>query len=164
MEKYRFDNKAKNFHVLLVICLWVNVFLCPQAALGSEQTLAPNDLLIKEKVPAFVLQKLAAGQFQDLIVEFEHQDIRGEAAVRRKARRLQFNDNQIVALTTARYRARKKRIFDVIQQSEFKIIQDYKHLPLAFVRIKSKRAAELLGSLAEVKSIQLNQKFYPHLS
>jgi hypothetical protein len=77
---------------------------------------------------------------------------------------LQFNDSQIVAFEAARYRARKKRIFDVIQQTEYKIIQDYKHLPLAFVRIKSKRAAERIGSLPEVKAIHLNQKLYPHLS
>ena len=123
MEKYRFDNKAKNFYVFLVIFLWVNVFLCPLAAFGSEQALAPNDLLIKQKVPASVLQKLAAGQFQDLIVEFEHQDIRGEAVDRRLTRRLRFNDARIVAFKAGRYRDRKKRIFDAIQQTEIKLNQ-----------------------------------------
>ena len=164
MKKNGCYNITKIFYVFLVIFLWANVFLCPQASLGSEQFLVTDELLIKHKVPARVLLELAAGQFQDLIVEFEHQDIREEATVRRQVRRLQFNDNQIVAFKAARYRARKKRIFDVIQGAEFKIIQDYKHLPLAFVRIKSKRAAERLGSLPEVKSLQLNQKFYPHLS
>jgi len=164
MKKNRCYNTTKIFYVFLVIFLWANVFLCPQASHGSEQFLVTDELLIKHKVPALVLQELAAGKFQDLIVEFEHQDIRGEAADKRQARRLRFNDNQIAAFKAARYRARKKRSFDVIQQSEFKIIQDYKHLPLAFVRIKSKRAAELLGLLPEVKSLHVNQKFYPHLS
>ncbi len=164
MEKYRFDNKAKNFYVFLVIFLWVNVFLCPLAAFGSEQALAPNDLLIKQKVPASVLQKLAAGQFQDLIVEFEHQDIRGESVDRRLARRLRFNDDKIVAFKAGRYHDRKKRIFDAIQQTEISLIKDYKYLPLAFVRIKSRRAADRLGRLSEVKAFHVNQKFYPHLA
>jgi subtilisin family serine protease len=164
MEKYQYNNKTKIFYVFLVICMWVNVFLCPQASLGSEQTLAPNDLIIKQKVPALVLQELTAGKFQDLIVEFEHQDIRRESVDRRLARRLRFNDDKIVAFKTGRYRDRKKRIFDAIQQTEISLIKDYKHLPLAFVRIKSRRAADRLGRLSEVKAFHVNQKFYPHLA
>ena len=111
-----------------------------------------------------VLIELEAGRFQDLIVEFKHQDIRGEAAFKRQAQRLRFNDKQITAFKTARYRDRKKRIFDAFQQIDLKLIQDYKHLPLAFVRIRNKRALERLANRSEVKSLSLNNKFYPHLS
>jgi hypothetical protein len=144
--------------------LWVNVLLFPQASLGSEQTLGPNELLIKQKVPAMVLQALEEGQFQDLIIEFEHQDIRGEAAARRQGRRLRFNDPLITAFKTSRYRARKKHIFDAVQQDDLTIIKDYNHLPLAYVRIKNQRALRRLVIRPEVKSLSLNTKFYPHLS
>jgi len=140
MKKNRCYNTTKIFYVFIAILLWANVFLCPQASLGSEQFLVTGELLIKHKVPTRVLQELAAGQFQDLIVEFEHQDIREEAAEWRRTKRLRFNDNQIAAFKTARYRARKKRTFDAVQQAELDVIKDYKHLPLAFVRIKNRRA------------------------
>ena len=156
-------NGNKIYYGLLLL-LGSAVLLVPQAGFGAQQSGYSVEALIERKVPAGVLEELAAGRFQDLIVEFEHQDIRGEAADRRQARRLRFNDDRIAAFKTARYRARKKRIFDAVQQGDLNIIQDYKHLPLAFVRIKNKRALEGLVNLAEVKSLSLNQKFYPHLS
>ena len=41
------------------------------------------------------------------------------------------------AFKAARFRDRKKHIFNADPDSELKIIQDYKHLPLAFIRINS---------------------------
>lgn len=164
MEKYRYHTRTKIFYVFLVNCLWVNVLLCPQASLGSEQTGVLNGLLIKQKVPAIALKELEEGRFQDLIVEIEHQDIREEVAARRQARRLRFNDRSITAFKTERYRIRKKRILDAFQKADLNLIQDYKHLPLAFVRIKNKIALERLINRPEVKSLSLNTKFYPHLT
>jgi hypothetical protein len=147
-----------------VLCFWVLALLCPKVGFGSETSSVLDEQLVRQKVPVQVLQELAAGRYQDLIVEFEHQDIRGQAVDRRLARRLRFHDDRIVAFKAGRYRDRKRRIFDAIQQTELSIIKDYKHLPLAFVRIKSKRAADRLGRLPEVKALHVNQKFYPHLA
>ena len=160
----RLLNVTKLFNVFIVVSLLAALLIFPQASFGEEQSIVIDESLTKQKVPARVLQKLEAGQFQEVIVEFEHQDIRAEAAVQRQARRLKFNNNQIIAYKAARYLARKKRVFDAIRVADFKTIRDYKHLPLAFVRVKSKRAAERLGSLPEVKAIHLNQVFYPHLT
>ena len=157
MNKNRFYCTT-NIFLCLTIFLWANVFLLPKASRGAEQSFVSNEIM-KQKIPARALQELAAGNSQDLIVEFEHQDIRGEAAVRRQARRLRFNDDRIVAFKAARFRDRKKLIFDADLDSEFKLIQDYKHLPLAFIRVNSQKAAERLGSLPEVKSLHVNQRF-----
>ncbi len=45
MKKNRCYNTTKIFYVFLVIFLWANVFLCPQASLGSEQFLVTDELL-----------------------------------------------------------------------------------------------------------------------
>jgi len=145
----------KSLYYLLFFLL-VIFLLLPQDDLGAES-------LMEQKVPFSVLQALEEGHYQDLIVEFEHLDIRGEAAARRQARRLRFNDRQITTFKTARYRDRKKRIFDAFRKTDLDLIQDYKHLPLAFVRIKNKKALERLVNRSEVKSLSLNTKFYPHL-
>lgn len=140
------------------------VVLWSQGGFGLEYPLIDTDRLIRQKVPMGVLTELEAGRFQDLIIEFEHQDIRAEAAFKRQARRLRFNDKQIAAFKTARYRDRKKRFFEAFQRADIHLIQDYKHLPLAFARIKNKSALERLVNRSEVKSLSLNSRFYPHLS
>ncbi len=166
MQNYQFYNRPGNliFYGLLLFFIGAAAFPGPPAVLGAEQFLIAAEPSPGQKVPAPVLQELAAGKFQELIVEFEDQDIREEAAARRLARRLPFNDDRIAAFKAARYRDRKKRSFEVIKKAEFNIIRDYAHLPLAFVRLKSKRAAERLAGLGEVKSLFLNRQFYPHLS
>ena len=158
------ENDTAPAKILLLIFLGTLVTLCPQTVIGSEPSLFETERLIRQKVPTRVLEKLTGGRFQDLIVEFEHQDIQIEAAARRKARRLKFNNAQIMAFKGARYRDRKQRLLNVIQDAEFNIIRDYKHLPLTLVRIRSKRAIERLVNLAEVKSLHVNRSFYPHLS
>lgn len=71
------------------------VILWSQVGFGLENSPIEADRLIRQKVPMGVLIELEAGRFQDLIVEFKHQDIRGEAAFKRQARQLRFNDKQI---------------------------------------------------------------------
>ena len=122
------------------------------------------DSLIEQKVPVGVVEALEEGFYQELIVEFEHQDIRGEAAAKRLERRLQFNDRFISNFKKLRYRERKQRIFDAIKKGDLNIINEYKHLPLAFVRIKNKKALERLAARPDVKSIRVNTALYHHLS
>ena len=69
----RFGNKL--YYGLLF--LWTVVLLGPQVGFGGQQSGNRVEALIEQKVPAGVLAELEAGRYQDLIVEFEHQDIRG---------------------------------------------------------------------------------------
>ena len=162
LKKVKLSKKLEKTFLLVILCAIVSLY--PHTIFGSKPSITEHEQLIEQKVSAWVLEKLTDGQFQDLIVEFEHQDILTEAAKQRKTGRLKFNNPQINAFKSARYRDRKKRLFNVIQNAKLNILRDYKHLPLTFVRIRSKRAIKTLISLPEVKFLHENTIFYPHLT
>lgn len=104
-------------------------------------------------VPAGVMEALAAGRSQDLIVEFDASAVQAEADRRRRAAGLHKESPEILAFKAARYRDIKQRAFARLRPAEFQVIRDYRHLPMALVRFKHANALTTLLADPALKAV-----------
>ena len=116
------------------------------------------------KVPSGVADLLSAGAPQELIIEFDDTVVNEEVATRRAKVGLVRDDASILALRATRYRALKGQVLPGLPRGEFDTLIEYSHLPMSFLRIRSRRALDALSQHAGVKAIYINEKKYPILA
>ncbi|HUW36068.1 MAG TPA: S8 family serine peptidase [Rhodocyclaceae bacterium] len=97
---------------------------------------------VSEKASPRVLQRLAAGQPQDLIVVFDDQAVQGGASGR--SRILRSATREGIEQRAARYAEMKRRILSSIAPQGAEVLKHYSHLPMSFVRVNSRQALDSL--------------------
>ncbi|HEB86511.1 MAG TPA: IPTL-CTERM sorting domain-containing protein [Gammaproteobacteria bacterium] len=115
-------------------------------------------------VPDGVLKGLASGAPQTLIVLFNDSVIKREASARRRRAGVMHDNQSILAFKAARYNDLKKRVLSTLPSGEFRIVHDFSHLPMAFIKFKTRKSLARLLANADVKAVYRNEKLYPRLS
>lgn len=111
-------------------------------------------------VPASAASRLAAGESQDLIVEYDSTDIDLEAAALRGRAGLVHEDEAILARKVSRFAALKAAVHVAMPSGEMETLQEYSHLPMALHRVKSLRALQALSRDPRVIGIYLDEQKY----
>ncbi len=96
------------------------------------------------KAPHAVLENLAVGKAQDLIVEFDDSAILAQALQLNKDRGILFDDNETLRFKTERYSAMKAAIMATLPSGKVEVIKNYDALPLMFLRFRSAEALKVL--------------------
>jgi subtilisin family serine protease len=114
--------------------------------------------------PRTVLDSLAVGVPQEVIVLFDDRDVETETAVQRKRAHLPYDDDAILSFRAARYRDIKQRAEAAMLPGEAERVQDYTHLPMSFIRFKSSTGLEHFLARPEVVAVYENRPIYPSLA
>ena len=130
-----------------------------QVVVSIEVSAAPGMTM-----PSGVADKLAAGAAQELIIEFDDTAINQEISLQKTRMGNVKDDAAILALRASRYKALKAQVLTGMPQGEYDTLIDYGHLPMAFLRIHTQRALDVLSQHALVKAIYKNEKKYPILA
>jgi hypothetical protein len=104
-------------------------------------------------IPTGVTQKLAAGESQDLIVQFDEADIQTDANIERTHLGLAFDTPAITEHKAQRFAERKKAVLSALHSPDFEVLLDYDHLPMMFVRFRTLDALNTWAHNADVTAI-----------
>lgn len=152
--------RVSNIELLTMIrartLTWLIVILLQ---LGASVHAAPG-----MAIPAGVVSNLSAGKFQDLIVEFDDTAVEQEISVQKTRKGIVKDDAGILALRASRYKTLRTQVLNVLPKGESDTLIGYSHLPMAFVRVHTRRALDALSQHALVKAIYINEKKYPILT
>jgi subtilisin family serine protease len=116
------------------------------------------------KIPALVAKQFQAGQSANVIILFDTTETENEITALRKSRNVIHDDAPILARRALRYREQKKAVLDKLPPDEAEILHDYSHLPMAALRLHSRKQLDQLAGRADIIAIYADQPVYPHLS
>ncbi|HKZ17981.1 MAG TPA: S8 family serine peptidase [Geobacteraceae bacterium] len=116
------------------------------------------------KAPAAVMDRLTAGTPQDVIVLFDDSAVADEAKTMRRDRGLVHDDNAVLELKGRRYRDIRQRVLNALPSGEFEIKREYSHLPMAFLKVRTKAAMDRLLDRPDVLAVYENRKIYHQLT
>jgi subtilisin family serine protease len=144
--------------LLVIISLSASVFWNAGCLVAGT---ASSDPLIERKVEPRVLEGFASGFPQRLIVLFEDSSIQTEASSQRVARRLPYEDSQIIQWKKDRFRELKDKTFNSALSNDINLVRDYDHLPMGFVEFGSEESLVHFISQPEVAAVFKNYPIYP---
>ena len=127
--------------------------LMPAAASGA---LFPGEEKVRH---AAVIEKASRGESQDLIVVFD------QSAAVQSARSLRTffgagHDTPDILREKSRiFRNKKQEALNALTTDDAETIEDYDHLPVMFLKVKSRKALERLAVQPEVAGIYENQRY-----
>ena len=113
-------------------------------------------------IPQNLLNRLAASEPQDVIVEFDSTDVEAEATAMRLQKRLTYDDRDISEYKAQRFRQIKNSVLAQLSAAEVGVLIDYSHLPMMLLRLRSPSALTHLVSLSQVVAIYENRTIYPY--
>ena len=119
---------------------------------------------LEQKVPVAIRTALGAERPQDVIVLFEDGRIQGEAASLRASSALEFEDESITDFKASEYRLLKEEVWALVSSDDVTVLNDYSHLPFAFVRLRNVAALTAIASRAEVVRVYENTLYYRMLN
>jgi len=122
--------------IRLAVALALAIVVQGAAAQKSDET---------SKASMRVLQRMTAGHPQDLIVVFDDKGIQKEASVMQSTA-LPSETRQSIEYKARRYSEKKREILSSLVTGEAEEIKHYSHLPMAVVRIHSRKALDRLLS------------------
>ncbi|MBI5074886.1 MAG: carboxypeptidase regulatory-like domain-containing protein [Nitrospirae bacterium] len=117
-----------------------------------------------DKAPLEVLEAVAAGQSEEIIVLFDDIAVQNEAATMRSAIGSSHDTSEILEVKKARYEVLKQEIMGILPVGEQEVITDYSHLPMVFMRVDSLNSMQRLLSQPGVLKIFPNGVKYPVLT
>ena len=117
-----------------------------------------------DKVPAGVLEALGTGRPQELILLLDDLDIETEAGLRRRKAGLAYDDESILGFKANGYRMLKQRVQAELGPGEADLLAEYSHLPMLFVRLRTRAALERILRRPDVKAVYENRPIYPLLA
>ena len=91
----------------------------------------------EEKVPLTILDKLAAGEQQDLIVVFDDVAILAQASELNRTKGIMFDDADTLRFKAKNYAAIKEAVISALPSGQVEILKNYDSLPLMFLRFRS---------------------------
>ncbi len=111
--------------------------------------------------PAGVAEGLAAGQPQEVIVEYDSSAVEREISGLKAKARLVKDDSGILALREKRYGKLRSDVDASLPQGQYDVLSAYSHLPMSFMRIKTPAALDALKKNPMVKAIFRNTILHP---
>ena len=120
--------------LLLTITVCVSIYHQAGCATGVGTHKAPQDVWLK----------LAAGESQDLIVEFDDSVILAQTTQLNKKNGLQFDDTNTIQFKKEHYRAIKAEVLATLPSGMVEILKNYDVLPLMFLRFRSTEALQTI--------------------
>ena len=156
----------KRIPVFLIVQLLLGVCFTvfnPHGGIAqAPETIRKHNIL--NAIPQSLLTNLAAGEPQELIVEFDSASVEAEANVLRSQRRLATDDQYITEFKSQRFRQIKDRAFAKIPNFATDVLIDYSHLPMTLLRLRSSSALMQLLDLTEVIAAYENGPIYMQLA
>src|SRR6266480_1020567 len=104
-------------------------------------------------VPPEKLERLAGGEPLDIIVQFDDEAVRAEAARKRALRGIPHDDDGIRDEKARRYAEIKRRVLERHQRNGFELRKDYRHLPMSQLRVASRALLDELLASPEVVAV-----------
>jgi hypothetical protein len=130
---------------------------------AAKKVPAPQSSISKI-APAGAVEALAAGQPVDVIVEFADASVRQMAAEMRVAKGLSWESQDILEMKAARYAAIKQSAMDSIADGDVETVREYSHLPMSFLRLRSRAALDRLLANPEVVGVYEDSRLRKQLS
>jgi subtilisin family serine protease len=142
-------------NIIRLFVIFSILFIFCAAPLPTRAATAP---------PQSMLDNLARGAPQEVIVLYDDSSVDTEAASRRARAHLAHDDDAILSFRAARYRDIKQHAEAAMLPAEAEHVQDYSHLPMSFIRFKSRPALERFLRRPEVVAVYENKPIYPSLA
>ncbi|MEW6714128.1 MAG: S8 family serine peptidase, partial [Nitrospirota bacterium] len=117
-----------------------------------------------EKAPPAVIDAMAAGQPQEVIVLFDDTAIQNTAEAMRQNIGADYDTTEILDMKKAEYDALKQGVIGLLPAEEQETIQDYSHLPMVFMRVNSLGVLQQITERPEVVRVYENEKKYHMLA
>ena len=121
----------------------------------ATATAAPQP--VSKVAPASALKALSGGEPADLIVEFSDTSVRRMAADLRASAGVALDTREIVEWKAAQYAAIKVAAMETISEGDIETLRDYSHLPMTFLRVRSRAAFDRLMASREVVGVYADQ-------
>lgn len=150
-------HSARKYSFRLYLVFWfAGMFLhlsMPAAASGDP---FPGEEKVRH---AAVIEKASRGEPQDIIVVFD----RSEAVQRARSLRAFYGADHdtpdILREKTRIFRNKKQEALQMLARDEAETIEDFDHLPVMFLKVKSRKALEKLAAQPGVVGIYENQQY-----
>ncbi|MEF9427601.1 MAG: hypothetical protein L0956_10750, partial [Candidatus Mariimomonas ferrooxydans] len=114
-----------------------------------------------DKAPPEVIDAIADGRAQDIIVLFDDTDIENEASLLRRDMGITYDSEVILEIKAAGYDSLKQDVISVLPEGEFEILKDYSHLPMMFLKIESQYSLDRLLGHSGVVRVYVDEA-HPH--
>ena len=112
-------------------------------------------------VPDEITAEVKAGRAAAVIVQFD------DTAIEAQADKLRYGEGrssvEIEDYKSARYQALRDRLQAALPHGESEMLDAYSHLPMAFMRLRTRRAFDRLRAHASVRAIYANRQKRPVL-
>lgn len=115
-------------------------------------------------IPPAAARRLQAGEFVDLIIEYEAAAVEADAAARRSRLPRRSDDAGILAMRADRYKTLRSTVDAAVPPAMVAALKDYTYLPMSFRRFRSIEAARAYAAHPGVKAVFENEVFYPVLA
>ena len=116
------------------------------------------------EIPDAIIKNLDSGITQEVIVLYDDQLVEKDSAEMRRQMSLDRDDDTIIAFKALQYRSLKQRAESGFADTETYTISDYSHLPMTFMRFRSRSALQKYINRPEIKAVYENSPIYPHLA
>ena len=117
-----------------------------------------------QKAPDGVMQKLAQGAPQDLIVLFDDTGVEQEAENLRRKLGEKTQTAAVQTLKVIRYKTLKQTAFNTLSTAQHQVLMDYSHLPMVFMRFRSAASLQALLQRSDVVAVYRDEKKIPVLA
>ena len=144
----------------ILFALFLSVFIRGDGIAQAPDPARKESIL--NSIPQNLLNRLAAGEPQEVIVEFDSEAVEAEAATMRLQKRLAYNDREISEYKAQRFRQIKNSTLAQVPAAEVGVLIDYSHLPMALLRLRSPSALTRVVDLSQVVAIYENRTIYPY--
>ena len=151
----------RNALAVLAIALGLPIAMAPAHA--GQAALAPAAPWT-QKAPDGVMQKLAQGAPQDLIVLFDDTTVQQEAETLRRRLGVKTHINAVQTLKAAGFKALKQTALGALPAAQHEVLADYSHLPMAFVRFHTAANLQALLQRGDVVAVYRDEKKFPILA
>ena len=113
---------------------------------------------VHERAPKRVIEALASGNTQDLIVVFDDKAAQKSAEELQSATGLRSHHKRVIDHKASKYSETKGKVLSAFGSHEASELKHYSHLPVGFLRIHSKEALERLLANPDVVGVYEDTK------
>ncbi len=154
---------ASPFRLVFWLLLAV-IVLMPFGQVRAEAGTSAVPVAVANKIAPEIWRKVQAGEVRELLVLFGDAAIDAELERHLSQRALKVEDATATALRAERYRALKARALSALPEGDTKLLRDYRHIPMAFLRFRDTAALLRLLAREEVVAVYEDTRLYPHLN
>ncbi|MHB1144109.1 MAG: S8 family peptidase [Thiobacillus sp.] len=140
------------------------IALMPFGQVRAEAGASAVPVAVANKIAPETWRKVQAGEVRELLVLFGDDAIDAELERHLSQRALKVEDAMATALRAERYRALKARALSALPDGDTELRQDYRHIPMAFLRFRDADALLRLLAREEVVAVFEDTRLYPHLN